>query len=444
MLLSLFNKYFLSIITPILLLISGLIITIKLRGFYIFHPAKSIKLLLKREKRASTSPFSALCLALAGTLGVGNIVGVASAIIIGGYGSVFWMWVSAMLAMSLKYAEIVISMKYREKTEDGYRGGAAYYIYAAFHSMKMRKIGKFLSRTFVIFCILNSLTMGCMLQSNAISSSFSHAFNINPAVIGIITAILFIAAIFYKSGKVEKITNIIVPIMSLLFIIVCALVIFLRRDKLPDAFSIIFKNAFNPESMGGGVIGFLMSRAFRAGSMRGLVSNEAGAGTAPTAHALSDTQIPEKQGLMGVFEVFADTIILCTLTAIVIIISGADLCVSNPMTLIMNSFSASLGRSADYFICISIFLFAFATLICWAKYGLSALEYLTKRNAIRTLYIIVFAALVFLGTVFTSETIWDASDFSIGVMTIINLCAIFILRKEITRPIYKKKKYNKL
>lgn len=438
MFLSILNKYFLSLATPILLMVSGIIITFKLRGFYIFRPIRSLKLLLRRETKGETSPFSALCLALAGTLGVGNIVGVASAIIIGGYGAVFWMWISALLAMSLKYAEIVISMKYREKTENGYCGGAAYYIYAAFKFLRLNRTGKFLARLFVIFCVLNSLTMGCMLQSNAISSSFTHIFDINPAIIGLITAALFVGAILYKSGKVEKITNIIVPIMSLLYIAFCIIAILLRRDKLGDSFSLIFKNAFNRASIGGGTLGFLTSRAFRAGTMRGLVSNEAGAGTAPTAHALSDTQIPEKQGLMGVFEVFADTIILCTLTAIVIIISGVDINVSNPMILIMNSFSMDLGKASDIFLCISIFLFAFATLICWAKYGLSALEYLTRRPTIKTLYIISFAALIILGTIFTSDIIWDASDFSIGIMTLINLVAIFILRKEITRPSFKK------
>lgn len=442
MLLSLFNKYFLSAATPILLMISGIIITLKLRGFYIFHPVRSAKLLLRREARGETSPFSALCLALAGTLGVGNIVGVASAIMTGGYGAVFWMWVSAALAMSLKYAEIVISMKYRRVTDKGYRGGAAYYICAAFRSLKLNRSGRILAQIFVIFCVLNSLTMGCMLQSNAISSSLSHVLEIKPAIIGLAVAALLVASLLYKSGKVEKITNIIVPIMSLLYIVFCLIAILLRRDRIDDAFAIIFKDAFNLESVGGGALGFLTSRAFRAGSMRGLVSNEAGAGTAPTAHALSDTKIPEKQGLMGVFEVFADTIILCTLTAIVIIISGADLGVDNPMILIMNSFSADLGKPSDYFLCVSIFLFAFATLICWAKYGLSALEYLIDRPCVKGIYIFVFAVLVILGTVFTSNAIWDASDFSIGIMTIINLIAIFILRKEITRPELKRKSYK--
>ncbi len=437
MALSLFNKYILSVITPILLLSAGMILSFKLRFFYVFHPLKSVKLLLKKERCGDTSPFSALCLALAGTLGVGNIVGVASAIILGGYGSVFWMWVSALLAMSLKYAEIVISMKYRSRTEKGYEGGAAYYIYAAFSSLKLKKFGSALSYIFVVFCVLNSLTMGCMLQSNAISSSFSEVFKIHPAIVGVITSALFIFAILYKSGRVEKITSIIVPVMSLLFIIVSLIAIFLRRERLPYAFSAIFKNAFDFRSMSGGILGFLASRAFRAGSMRGLVSNEAGAGTAPTAHAISDTQIPEKQGLMGVFEVFADTIILCTLTALVIILSGTDSYFSDPMTLVVNSFFSILGRGADYFICISIFLFAYATLICWAKYGTSALLYLTKSKAIKTLYIIVFAALIIVGTLFTSNIIWDTADFSIGIMTIINLSALFILRKKITKPTLK-------
>ena len=435
--LSLFNKYFLNVVTPILLLSAGMLLSIRLRLFYVFHPVRSIKLLLKKERRGDTSPFSALCLALAGTLGVGNIVGVASAIIIGGYGSVFWMWVSALLAMSLKYAEIVISMKYRERLPDGYRGGAAYYIRAAFSSLKLGRIASVLSTAFAVFCVLNSLTMGCMLQSNAISSSFSESFGIPPWVVGIITSVLFIFAILYKSGRVEKITGIIVPVMSLLFIVVSVIAILMRRERLPAAFSAIFKNALDPRCIGGGALGFLTSRAFRAGSMRGLVSNEAGAGTAPTAHAMSDTKIHEKQGLMGVIEVFADTIILCTLTALVIILSGTDPCYSDPMALILNSYSDILGEGANTFICISIFLFAFATLICWAKYGASSLLYITESKAVRIIYMIIFSALITVGTLFTSNIIWDTADFSIGIMTLINLLSLFILQREITKPNFK-------
>ena len=207
---------------------------------------------------------------------------------------------------------------------------------------------------------------------------------------------------------------------------------------LPDAFKSIVTNALSPRSVGGGMLGFIFSRAFRAGSMRGLISNEAGAGTAPTAHAMSDTRIPEKQGLMGVFEVFADTIIICTLTALVIILSGTDLNVNDPMTLIINAFSSFFGSFAEFFICISIFLFAFATLICWAKYGKLALAYLTRSKALNIVYTSTFIALIILGTLSAPSFIWDISDISIGVMTILNLCAIFILRKEITIPRFKK------
>ncbi len=432
MILNAFNKYFLSSAVPILLLLFGIFITIRLRGFYFLHPIRSIKLLLKKEPFSSTSPLSALCLALAGTLGVGNIVGVASAISLGGVGSIFWLWVSALLAMSLKYAEIVLSIKYRKRTDDGYSGGAAYYIFTAFKSLKMQKIGRAMAYIFSALCIMNSLSMGCMLQSNAISSSFEYVFGTSPLLVGLITAALFLGAIFYKSGKVEKITGVIVPIMSLLYIAVTVVAIYICRDGLIEAFSSIFDHAFNMRSASGGILGFLTSQAFKSGSVRGLVSNEAGAGTAPTAHALSDTEIPEKQGLMGVFEVFADTIILCTLTALVIILSGADTAIANPMIIIVNAFSAILGSGANYFLCISVFLFAYATLICWARYGLLSLEYITHRPTARIIYIVAFATLTVLGTVFTSNIIWDTSDFSIGMMTLINLVALFILRRDIT------------
>ena len=435
------NNNVISVIAPVMLLGAGFWFSVKLKFFYLRHPLKIIKSMTERKKSGGISPFRAVTLALAGTLGVGNIAGVASSIAIGGYSSVFWMWISALLAMVLKYAEIVLAITHRRRdiATGEYHGGAAYYIRDLFAAKGNRVSGKVIAFVFSVLCIINSVTMGCVIQSNAVSTSFSGVFRLSPWVLGIIVALLCAVVIMGNARWISAFSEKTVPIMTLGYILLSVAVLAVRHDAIFDAFRVIFENAFSFESAAGGVLGFLMSRGLRTGVMRGLMSNEAGCGTAPTAHAAADTDSSVKQGFWGIFEVFVDTILLCTLTALVIIVAGKEVLQygDNPMMMAIKSFSVVLGPWSEYYMCLSVFLFAFATMICWAHYGKESLLYITKRNGLQIAYIIVFCLFVVVGAISAPDGVWLAADLAIGVMTIINIPVLMAsfgeVREETTR-----------
>ena len=430
------NDNIISVITPILLLLAGLFFSFKLKFFYIRHPIKIIKSMLKRQKRGGISPFRAVTLALAGTLGVGNIAGVASSIAIGGFGSVFWMWVSALVAMVLKYAEIVLAIRHRRQEQDGYRGGASYYILDLFAGRGKRRLGKTLGGVFALLCIINALTMGCVIQSNAISTSFEGVTGLPTWIIGAILALLCAIVISGNAKWVSAFSEKTVPIMTAGYILLSVAVIAARWELLDDALAAIFKDAFAFDSAAGGIIGFAISRGMRAGCMRGLMSNEAGCGTAPTAHAAAECAFPAAQGFWGIFEVFVDTILLCTLTALVIIVSvmgggNAMAFSSDPMMMAIKAFSSVLGGWSEFYMVISVLLFAFATIVCWAHYGKESVTFLTKRQSLAVVYIILYSLFVFIGALTAPKSAWLAADLALGTMTIINLVILFLMRKEI-------------
>ena len=431
MIIEALNKYIFSLISPIALMGAGLFFTLYLGAFHIFHPIRTLRHMMKKTNSGGTSPFRALCLALAGTLGVGNIVGVASAISIGGAGAVFWMWVSAILAMTLKYAEILLAVKYRKCGKDGFFGGAVYYIAAAFESRKMKRIGGAVAGIFGVLCIVNSLSMGCVMQINALSSSVSSALKISPVTVGIIVCLLCLLSVCGNRQRVGRISEIAVPVASIAYIIVCILAIYVGRDKIFHAFGKIFTDAWNFRGVSGGIIGFLSSRALRYGTMRGLISNEAGCGTAPTAHASANTDSPYRQGLFGIVEVFVDTIVLCTLTALVIIIAGES-GYTSPMDFCTSAFASLLGGWVRYFMAGAIFIFAFATMICWAHYGFEALRYFSGKIWVRGAYMLVFCASAIFGAVASADFVWEIADLAIGAMTLINLFVLFAMRREIS------------
>lgn len=416
---------------PVILMLMGLYFTFYLKGFYIFHPIRTVKDMMRREKSGATSPFRALCLALAGTLGVGNIAGVASAIMIGGAGAIFWMWVSAFFAMALKYSEIVLAMKYRKRDGDVNFGGAAYYIKEIFSKCNMKKIGVAVACMFGVLCVINSLTMGCIMQANALSGAVCNIYDINPTFVGVIVAAICYLSLKKDSQRVGKISEIAVPIATISYIVVAFFAIYVGKDKIFLAFGKIFSEAFDIKSIGGGVLGFLSSRALRMGTMRGLISNEAGCGTAPTAHASSSSRSPYRQGLLGIAEVFVDTILLCTLTALVIIVSGVAPISADPMSFCMSAFSSLLGRWAEYLIAILVFIFAYATMICWAHYGREALRFFTRKSLTQKMFLAVFCALCVLGAVSAPTLVWDLADLAIGFMTLINLGVLFVARREV-------------
>ena len=432
------NDNIISAITPILLLLSGLYFSFKLGGFYIRHPIKIIRSMCHTPKKDGISPFRAVTLALAGTLGVGNIAGVASSIAIGGFGSIFWMWVSALVAMVLKYAEIVLAIAHRRIENGEYRGGAPYYIYDFFTAKGKKLFGKLLGAFFAVLCIINAITMGGMIQSNAVSTSFEGVLHIPGWLVGAIVALLSLFVIIGNAKWVSAFSEKTVPLMTVGYILLSVAVLAARHEYIGDAFAVIFNDAFTFNSAAGGIFGFLISRGLKAGTMRGLMSNEAGCGTAPTAHAAAECNSPAEQGFWGIFEVFVDTILLCTLTALVIIVAalGGGNILSfgdDPMMMAIKAYSSVLGGWSEYYMTISVFLFAFATIVCWAHYGKESILYLTKKKPPVTIYVILFSLFVFIGAISAPKSAWLAADLALGVMTIINLVVLFLMRHEVKK-----------
>lgn len=427
---SFINKYFFGIGIPFLLMGAGIFYCIRLKFFHFLHPIKVLRS-FKSERRGGVSSLKAMMLALAGTLGVGNMVGVASAIALGGFGAVFWMWVSALIAMILKYAEIVLAMLYRKYDEGGRPYGAAmYYIRACFGG----RLGAVLAGIFAVFCIINAFSVGSMIQVNAAAEAMNGVFGTPPIVIGLIFAAITLVAILRGSTGILALTEKLVPLMTLGFTVISVAVIVMRPSDAIAAIEKIFSNAFSFQSGAAGVSGFLLSGAIRYGTMRGILSNEAGCGTAPAAHAVSSCREPARQGTWGIFEVFVDTILLCTLTAIVIIIGYDAIDPSGDfMMMTVAAYESVIGRAAGYFLAIAVMLFGLATVLCWAHYGEVGVNYFSRRAGVRRAYKLIYSLCVFLGALVSTDVLWESADLSIGTMSAINICALLLMSGRVKR-----------
>lgn len=419
---------------PILLMLAGIFFLFYLRGYPWRAPRKMLLSLTRGEGEGGVSSFRALMMALAGTLGVGNIVGVANALFVGGAGAVFWMWISALVAMILKYAEILLAVRHRQRDRDGsFFGGAVYYIKEHFSSKRKHRAAVILSSAFAVFMILDALAMGCVIQVNAVSSAAQGVWELPPLLSAVALLLLTMPLLIKGSRGISALTEYLVPIMTGGYILLSLAVLILKRDALPAAFSSIFSEAFSVQSMGGGVLGFLTSKALRVGTMRGLLSNEAGCGTAPTAHASAAARSPAAQGVWGIFEVFVDTILLCTATALVILVSGADINSfgADGVMLTVTAYSSVLGELAGWFFSAAVFCFGYATVICWSGYGLENLKFLTRKKSWRRFYFVAVALCIFLGAFAAPQSVWDVSDFAITVLTLINVTVLLLMRREI-------------
>lgn len=427
---SFINKYFFGIGIPFLLMGAGIFYCIRLKFFHFLHPIKVLRS-FKSERSGGVSSLKAMMLALAGTLGVGNMVGVASAIALGGFGAVFWMWVSALIAMILKYAEIVLAMLYRKYDEGGRPYGAAmYYIRACFRG----RLGAVLAGIFAVFCIINAFSVGSMIQVNAAAEAMNGVFGTPPIVIGLIFAAITLVAILRGSTGILALTEKLVPLMTLGFTVISVAVIVMRPSDALTAIEKIFSNAFSFQSGAAGVSGFLLSGAIRYGTMRGILSNEAGCGTAPAAHAVSSCREPARQGTWGIFEVFVDTILLCTLTAIVIIIGYDAIDPSGDfMMMTVAAYESVIGRAAGYFLAIAVMLFGLATVLCWAHYGEVGVNYFSRRAGVRRAYKLIYSLCVFLGALVSTDVLWESADLSIGTMSAINICALLLMSGRVKR-----------
>lgn len=414
---------------PVLLTLAGVFFLLYLRGGPFRSPRRMLRALLHRSG-SGVSPFRAVTLALAGTLGVGNIVGVANALWLGGAGALFWMWVSALLAMLLKYAEILLAVAHRRTAPNGsHSGGAVQYIRDRFPS----RAGALLAALFGSLTVLDALSMGCVIQVNAVASALHGTLGVPLPAAGALLLLLALPVILRSSRAVSALTEYLVPIMSLGYLVLSVAVLVIRRDALGGALVSVFREAFHPTSAAGGVLGFLTSRSLRIGTMRGLLSNEAGCGTAPTAHACAATDSPASQGVWGIFEVFADTILLCTVTALVILVSFPSVRAwgDDAVMMTISAYTGVLGPWAKWFFCAAVFCFGYATVICWAGYGREAIRSLTRRRLPLALYLLAFAVCIPVGAMLAPSAIWSAADFAIASMTAINLFVLLACRKEI-------------
>lgn len=420
---------------PLALIGAGVFYNFYLGFFYLRHPIKTFALIFKKDANSGVSPASALGLALAGTLGVGNIVGVSSAIYLGGAGALFWMLISALAAMVLKYAEITLSLTCRHRDEKGENhGGAVYYIKEFFASHKMKSVGLAVAAIFTLLCLVDALCVGSVIQVNAISQSFSGVLGVPTYVSGAVLAVLCFIIICKGRKRILSFTDKLVPIMTLGYVVISLAVIFIRLDGVADAVRAVLEGALKPSSAAGGILGFLINRGVRYGVMRGLLSNEAGCGTAPFAHSSSDAKMPARQGVMGIAEVFVDTVVLCSMTGLVVLLSYDSVIAygENPMMMTVKAYSAVLGGWSEYFMCAAVLLFGFATVICWASYAEECVRYLFG-SGVRFMraFSLIYSASVFVGALFAPSGVWLISDIAIGIMTLINLFVLLGMRKKV-------------
>ena len=394
------------------------------------------KLFTKQQAgKGAVTPLQAVTTALAATVGTGNIVGTSQAIAMGGYGAVFWLWIAALLGMVIKYSEVVLSIRYRERDAKGdWVGGPMYYI-----ENGMGKNWKWLAVIFSALAALAAFGIGNMSQSNSIVGSITGAVTaINPGftgqtalkwILGIGLAVLTGLVLFGGIKRIGSVTEKLIPFMSVAYIIMTLVVIFGNLKGVGPAFAKIFGAAFTPQAVLGGAAGITIKQAVVWGLRRSAFSNEAGLGSAPIAHAAAECKTPVDQGLYGIFEVFMDTLVICTLTALTIIISGVDIefGVKPGSSLITAAFTTVLGgKIAALFVALSLALFAYSTILGWSLYGSRCIQHIFGLGAAK-IYQAVFIVMIVVGSVSSLDFVWDIADTLNGLMAIPNFVALFAL-----------------
>ncbi|STO92437.1 Na+/alanine symporter [Haemophilus pittmaniae] len=431
---------------PLLILLAGtgLYLTLRLGFLQIRYLPRALRYLFQRDAnkgKGDVSSFAALCTALAATIGTGNIVGVATAVQAGGPGAIFWMWLVALLGMATKYAECLLAVKYRVRDRNGFMaGGPMYYI--------ERGLGlKWLARLFAVFGVLVAFFgIGTFPQVNAITHAMQDTFNI-PIIITAVVVTLLVALIILGGVKrIATASSLIVPFMAIFYVSVSIVILAINYDKLPAAIELVIHSAFEPQAALGGAVGFTVMKAIQSGVARGIFSNESGLGSAPIAAAAAQTKEPVRQGLISMTGTFLDTIIVCTMTGLVLVITGAW---SNPelagASVTNYAFAQGLGTSfGATVVTIGLLFFAFTTILGWCYYGERCFVYLVGIRGIR-LYRWIFIILVGTGSFLTLDVIWILADIVNGLMAFPNLVALIGLRKVIiseTKDYFERLKNN--
>lgn len=394
----------------------------------------------KEASDGAITPFQAVCTALAATVGTGNIAGVAGAIALGGPGAVFWMWVSAFLGMCTKFSEVVLAVHYRERNAKGdYVGGPMYYIK---NGLSEKWI--WLAYLYAFFGACAVFGTGNATQVNTITAAIDSAlinYNILDVsgvdtcnlIIGIIIAFLVCLILIGGVKRIGAVAEKLVPIMAILYVGLALGLIALNIDKVPEVFGSIFKGAFNPTAVTGGVVGSLFI-SMKNGVSRGIFSNEAGLGTGSIAHACADTEEPIRQGMFGIFEVFMDTIVICTMTAFVVLLSGVDIPFGQTAgaELTISGFTSVYGNWVSIFTAFAMCSFAFTTIIGWGLYGARCIEFFFGSKVIK-LYTVAYALVAIVGATMDLDLIWGVSDTFNGFMAVPNLIAVFLLAPTVVR-----------
>ena len=449
-----------------LLILTGIIMSCVTGFFQVYHIGHWMKKTIggvfqksshNKKEKGSVSQFQALCTALAATIGTGNIAGVAAAIVIGGPGAVFWMWVAAFFGMMTNYSENILGIFFRRKNKDGeWSGGAMYYLQDGLGGKEkpkhLRIIGRILAILFAVFAFLAAFGIGNMGQINKITINIQSAFFGNvqaepifgviptiPFIIGLV--IMVIASLIILGGlkRIASVAETVVPFMAILYVLGALVIIFINIKSVGPAFLSIFKFAFGAKAVAGGTVGAMFKLALTQGCKRGVFSNEAGLGSSVMVHSNSDVKEPVKQGLWGIFEVFADTFVVCSMTALVVLTSGyvdlntglfntelAQLNGVSDANLVAKAFGNVFGAPGEWFVAVAIFLFAFTTVLGWSHYGSKAVEYLINEYAIIP-YRVIFVLFIIVGAISTSSLAWDISDTFNGMMMIPNLIGVLSL-----------------
>ncbi|MDZ7741786.1 MAG: sodium:alanine symporter family protein [Bacteroidota bacterium] len=430
-----YNEYIGGFLILLMLIPTGIYFIIKLKFLNVTKLRHSIRIVAgkydNKDDIGDVNHFKALTTALSATVGTGNIVGVALAIGWGGPGAVFWMWVTGFLGMILKYSECTLSHKYRRFNSDGsVSGGPMYYMEFGLKD-RIGKMARVLALVFAVATILCSLGTGNMAQSNSMSAALFSTYEIDKWFSGFVIAVLALLVIVGGIKRIAEVTSRLVPLMAVLYVLSALTIIFIEYDRIPNAFSAIFTDAFTGKAAAGGFFGSVFLMTLVMGVRRGLFSNEAGQGSAPIAHAAAKTEHPAREGLVASLEPLVDTLIICTLTALVIILTGAWELDKEGVSMTSRAMEIGLNRVGihgigDHIVAIGLMLFAFSTIISWSYYGTRAVNYLFGEKFIKP-YGYLYGLFVFLGSIWGLDLVWHFVDMVITFMTIPNLIALLLL-----------------
>ncbi len=418
---------------PLLILLvgTGLWLTIRLKGIQFTTLGKSLNLaFIKRkvddDEDGDISHFEALMTAMSATVGTGNIAGVATAIAAGGPGAIFWMWVTGLVGMATKYGEAVLAVVYREKDSNGnMSGGPMYYI--------TKGMGwKWLGVLFAVFAAVAAFGIGNMVQSNSMADALLSNFNVPLWLTGLVTMIFVGLVVIGGIKSIGRVTSFLVPVMVVFYVVSCLVILIVNASAVPEAFALIFKYAFNPTAATGGFAGSAVMLTIRMGVARGVFSNESGLGSAPIAAAAAKTKHPVTQALVSMTQTFIDTIIVCSMTGLVIILTGTWSSGKNGAELTTYAFQHSSIPGAEYLVTIALVLFAFSTILGWCYYGEKSVEYLFGEKTV-FFYRLIFVAFVGVGAVSNLKLVWNLADVFNGLMAFPNLIGLVVLTPVIVK-----------